>query len=91
MRNSIFIILVVALSAALWPDVVRANYIDPTTGGVLLQVIFGGLAGIAVIWKLFRYKISAIFSPRRLLRRLLRLPLKTVEASDIEISENGGA
>lgn len=91
MRNSVFIALVMALTAAIWPNVAHANYIDPTTGGVLLQVIFGGLAGVAVIGKLFRYKIASIFSPRRLWRRLLRLPLDTVEAADIESSKNGEA
>lgn len=91
MRNSVFIALVVALTAAVWPAVANANYIDPTTGGVLLQVIFGGLAGVAVIWKLFRYKIASMFSPRRLMRRVLRLPLETAEATDIKGSENGEA
>ena len=40
MRNSLFVAVVVALTTLLWPHDVQANYIDPTTGGVLLQVIF---------------------------------------------------
>ena len=91
MRNNVFIALVAGLTVAIWPGVASANYIDPTTGGVLLQVIFGGLAGVAVIWKLFRYKIASVFSPRRLMRRVLRLPLETVEATDIKGPENGEA
>jgi len=89
MRNSVFIAVVVALITLLWPHDTHANYIDPTTGGVLLQVIFGGLAGVAVIWKLFRYRIASIFSPKRLLRRLLRLPSGKIEASDVGSSESG--
>ena len=89
MRNSLFIAVVVALTTLLWPHDVQANYIDPTTGGVLLQVIFGGLAGVAVIWKLFRYRIASIFSPRRLMRRLLRLPSTKTEMGDAGGSESG--
>ena len=89
MRNSVLIVAVVALTTLLWPHEVHANYIDPTTGGVLLQVIFGGLAGVAVIWKLFRYRVAAIFSPKRLLRRLLRLPPEKNEAIDAGSSESG--
>lgn len=89
MRNSVFMAVVVALTTLLWPHDARANYIDPTTGGVLLQIIFGGLAGVAVIWKLFRYRIASIFSPRRLLRRLLRLPPDKIEAGDTGSAESG--
>ena len=87
MRNSVFILIVVALVTLLWPNEAHANYIDPTTGGVLLQVVFGGLAGVAVIWKLFRHRIASIFFPRRLLRRLLRLPSGKVGAIGAGSSE----
>ena len=36
-------------------------YIDPTTGGILLQVILGGFAGVAVLVKLFWYRLTSIF------------------------------
>ena len=90
MRDSIFIAAVVALTTLLWPHDAQANYIDPSTGGVLRQVIFGGLAGVAVIWKLFRLRIAMMFSPRRLMRRLLRLPSEEIEISDAESSDRGG-
>ena len=80
MRNSVFIAVVVALVTLMWPNESHAAYIDPTVGGILLQVVFGGLAGVAVIWKLFRHRIASIFSPRRLLLRLLRSPSGKVDA-----------
>ena len=36
-------------------------YLDPSSGGILLQVLFGGIAGIAVIVKLFWYRLGSIF------------------------------
>ena len=84
MRNSIYIAMVVGLTSLLWPHVAQANYIDSTTGCVLLQVIFGGLAGIAVIWKLFRYRIAMMFSPRRLLRRLSRSTPGEIDDTDTQ-------
>lgn len=34
-------------------------YLDPGTGSMLLQVILGGVAAVAVALKLFWYKIKA--------------------------------
>ena len=62
MRNGIFIAITVGLVANLWPQTAHANYIDPTTGGVLLQVIFGGVAGIAVVMKVFWHRFASFFS-----------------------------
>ena len=86
-RNSIFVAIAVAAVTLMWPHESHAAYVDPTTGGVLLQVVFGGLAGVAVIWKLFRHRIASIFFPRRLLRRLLRLPSGKVGAIGAGSSE----
>ena len=36
-------------------------YIDPTAGGILLQVILGGFAGVAVLVKLFWYRLTSVF------------------------------
>jgi hypothetical protein len=36
-----------------------AAYLDPGTGSMLLQVILGGVAAVAVALKLFWYKIRA--------------------------------
>jgi hypothetical protein len=38
-----------------------AAYLDPGTGSMLLQVILGGVAAVAVALKLFWYKIRAAF------------------------------
>ena len=35
------------------------SYVDPTAGGMLLQVLLGGVAGIAVVIKLFWYRIKS--------------------------------
>lgn len=39
-------------------------YIDPTAGGMLLQVLLGGVAGIAVIVRLFWHRIKSTLSWR---------------------------
>ena len=36
-------------------------YLDPSTGGILLQVILGGAAGGLVVFKLFWRRILSIF------------------------------
>jgi hypothetical protein len=36
-------------------------YIDPAAGGFLLQLIFGGLAGLAVIVKLQWHRVKGLF------------------------------
>ncbi len=36
-------------------------YVDPSAGGLLLQIIFGGLAGLLVIIKLQWVRISMVF------------------------------
>jgi hypothetical protein len=36
-------------------------YIDPGTGGFLLQLILGGIAGAAVILKLYWHKLKGLF------------------------------
>ena len=43
-------------------------YLDPSSGGILLQVLFGGIAGIAVIVKLFWYRLGSLFRWRRSVR-----------------------
>ena len=53
MGNTIFIAVVVALATVLWPHIAYAQYIDPTAGGLVLQIIFGGVAGLAVGVKIF--------------------------------------
>ena len=36
-------------------------YIDPTTGGLLLQLLLAGFAGLVVLAKLYWRKISGFF------------------------------
>ena len=36
-------------------------YVDPNAGSVLLQVLLGGIAGLAVFGKLFWKKIKSFF------------------------------
>ncbi len=41
---------------------IRADaYIDPTAGGLLIQLLLGGLAGLGVIAKLYWGKIQKVF------------------------------
>jgi len=39
-------------------------YVDPTAGGMLLQVLLGGVAGIAVVVRLFWYRIKTAITGR---------------------------
>jgi hypothetical protein len=36
-------------------------YLEPTTSGVLLQILLGGVTGLLVIVKLFWYRLSSLF------------------------------
>ena len=36
-------------------------YLDPGTGGMLIQIILGGLAGLAVAGKLFWHQLKSFF------------------------------
>ena len=40
-------------------------YLDPGTGSMLLQVILGGIAAVAVALKLFWYRILAMFGIKK--------------------------
>lgn len=40
-------------------------YLDPGTGSVLLQLILGGLAGLAVVGKLFWHRVLEILGIRK--------------------------
>lgn len=42
-----------------------AAYLDPTSGSLLLQIILGGVAGLAVIFKLFWHRLRGWFRPGR--------------------------
>ncbi len=53
----IFIVLLLSLIA---PSVAFA-YLDPGSGSMLLQLVLGGLAGLAVIAKLYWHRLLALF------------------------------
>ncbi len=55
-------ILILAAIAALTPSAAFA-YIEPGTGAMVLQIVLGGVAGIAVVWKLFWHRLKEIFVP----------------------------
>lgn len=42
-----------------------AAYLDPGSGSMLLQVLLGGVAGVAVIAKLYWGRLLALFGIRR--------------------------
>ena len=46
------------------PDYALA-YIDPSAGGLLIQILLGGLAGIGVLVKLYWGKITKLFRKER--------------------------
>lgn len=58
-----------ALAALLWAATTGTAhaYIDPGTGGMLLQLLAGGIAGALVILKLYWHRFKEGFS--RLFRR----------------------
>jgi len=40
-------------------------YIDAGTGSLILQVLLGGLAGVAVAWRLFWHRIKAFLGGKK--------------------------
>jgi hypothetical protein len=42
-----------------------AAYLDPGSGSMLLQVLLGGVAGVAVILKLYWGRVLSLFGIRR--------------------------
>lgn len=53
--------VVLLVLSCLWASPAFA-YLDAGTGGVLLQILLGGLAGAAVAGKLFWQRIISFFS-----------------------------
>lgn len=41
------------------------GYLDPAAGSMFLQLILGGVAGLAVVMKLYWAKIAAFFGKKR--------------------------
>jgi len=40
-------------------------YLDPATGSMLLQLVLGGVAGLALLFKLFWYRILGLFGSKK--------------------------
>ena len=55
---------VAATSVGLFAPTNALAYIDPAAGGILLQALLGGVAGILVIGKLYYHKLKALFGHR---------------------------
>ena len=53
-------ILIVLFLSLIAPSVAFA-YLDPGSGSMLLQLVLGGLAGLAVIAKLYWHRLLALF------------------------------
>lgn len=60
MRPTILAMLLLALVVALPAEA----YLDPNASSVLVQLLLGGLAGVAIAAKLFWGHIRALFSRR---------------------------
>ena len=45
----------------MFPAPVHAQYLDPGSGSILIQVLRGGLVGLAAIVKLYWHKLKRIF------------------------------
>ncbi len=54
--SSVFLVVVLPTAAF--------AYIDPATGSMILQLIFGGIAGLLVITKLYYQRIKKAWSRR---------------------------
>ncbi|MFC2074897.1 hypothetical protein ACFLRA_01325 [Bdellovibrionota bacterium] len=61
-----FLTILVSLSMILLftPSIAHA-YLDPGTGSMILQIILGGIAGLAVALKFYWHKIRKIFGIRK--------------------------
>jgi len=60
MHRSIFFSLI--LSSAFLVSEPAHAYLDPGTGGMIMQMIIGAIAGIGVALKMYWHKIAAFFS-----------------------------
>jgi len=63
-QTSHLIILLLAIYTFVVPDQAFA-YLEPGTGSMLLQLLFGGVAGILVIMKLYWSRFVNFFRNRR--------------------------
>jgi len=57
--RSLCTLSILAVVAVLWPRPAAA-YLDANTGSLLLQVLLGGVAGLALVGKLFWHRITSV-------------------------------
>jgi hypothetical protein len=66
-RFNIGAIAALATITILMPAVAQA-YVDPSTGGQLVQLVTGGVAGLAVLFRLYWRRFRDALSSRRAVR-----------------------
>ncbi len=59
-RGCSLVFVVTVVMAGVDPDEALA-YIDPSAGGLLVQLLLGGIAGVGVVVKLYWHKITGCF------------------------------
>lgn len=64
MRTSKTSISVVAFAAMLGLSSPAYAYLDPATGSIILQALFGAIAGAAVFFRTSLYRVKALFLPK---------------------------
>lgn len=62
MRKTCLLLAALAFALAARP---AHAYLDPASGSMMLQLVLGGVAGIAVAFKLFWRRLKGLFSPGR--------------------------
>jgi hypothetical protein len=63
LQRSYRVVLLAALAVLWWPNSAFA-YLDPASSSMLLQLILGGAAGVAVAFKLFWRRLVGLLSRR---------------------------
>ena len=53
------------LVTLLVPGLLHAQYLDPGSGSILIQVLLGGVVGLAAILKLYWHKIRRVLPGNR--------------------------
>jgi hypothetical protein len=43
----------------------KCSYLDPSSASILIQVLLGGFAGVAIVVKIFWYRIANVLGIRR--------------------------
>ena len=60
-----FLAISMGLLSASAPGAIPPAYIEPTAGGILLQIVLGGTAGVLVLGRLFWHNITSVFRHSR--------------------------